>query len=156
MPTSLARCAMLLNQDGVRHHLDREDAALLAVFVTKRYENPRGEHLAVVRIETPDDGRRCRASIARAFPAAADPAAACLAACRLAAETPLVGVEFAADAVRLVVETVVEDGRLTRLQLLTMVDALVAAAEAWHASLPTRGCVYRRASRRGRRIRDAA
>lgn len=144
MPTTLSQCAKLLKQDGIRHHVDHEDGALLAVFVTRAYENPRGEHLAIVRIETPDDGRRCRASIARAFPATGDPAAACLAACRLAAETPLVGVEFDADALRLVVETVVEDGRLTRLQLLTMVDRIVDAAEAWHAAL-------RRTSRRAGR-----
>jgi len=131
MPTSLSRCATLLKQDGIRHHVDHEDAAVLAVFVTRRYANPRGERFAIVRIETPDDGRRCRASIVRAFSAAGDPAAACLAACRLAAETPLVGVECHADALHLVVETVVEDGRLTKLQLFTMVDRLVEAVEAW-------------------------
>lgn len=137
MPTNLSRCAALLKRDGIRHHVDDEDAAVLAVFVTRRYVNPRGERFAVVRIETPDDGRRCRASIARAFCPSGDPAAACLAACRLAAETPLVGVECHADALHLVVETVVEDGRLTKLQLFTMVDRLVEAAEAWQAVMHT-------------------
>ena len=35
----------------------------------------------------------------------------------------------------MVVETVVEDGRLTSLQLLSMVDRLVEAAEAWSVAL---------------------
>jgi hypothetical protein len=57
--------------------------------------------------------------------------------CRLAAETPLVGVEYDAEAasLRIVAETVVEDGELTRLQLLSMIDRVVEAAEAWQAAL---------------------
>ena len=66
-----------------------------------------------------------------------DVAATCLQLCRLAAETPLVAAEFDADFedLRMVVETVVEDGGLTSLQLLSMVDRLVEAAEAWSVAL---------------------
>lgn len=151
MPTSLSLCARLLKQDGIRHHLDEEDGVVLAVFVTRSYENARGEHLAIVRIETPDDGRRCRASIAQAFRAHGDPGVACLAACRLAATTPLVGVEYdaATDSLGLVVETVVEDGRLTKLQIFTMIDRLVETVEAWQTEM-------RVAMRRGTRKRGAA
>ena len=151
MATTLSACATLLARAGIRHHLDAEQQALRAVFVTRDYENPRGEKLAIVQIETPDDGARCRAMIARAFRAADDPAAACFAACRLAADTPLVGVECDADgtALRLVVETVVEDGRLTERQLLAMLDSVVVAAETWHAGL-------RAAAGRGRPPRPRA
>lgn len=144
MPTNLSRCAKLLKQDGIRHHLDHEDDALLALFVTRAYKNPRGEHVAIVRIEAPDDGRRCRASIVRAFPTPADPATACLAACRMAAATPLVGAEFHGDAVWLVTETVVEDARFTKLQLLSMIDRLVEAAETWCPAMRTAGRRRRR------------
>lgn len=137
MPTSLPACAAMLARDGIRHHLDAADAAIRLVFVTRHYENPRGEKLAVVRIETPDDGRRLRASIVRAFPVTADPAAACLALCSMAADAPLVGVEYDAQGedIRLVAETVIEDGRLTRRQLLAVIDELVEAAETWHRNL---------------------
>ncbi len=151
MPTTLTACATLLNQDGIRHHLDARDAAIRLVFVTRHYENPRSEKLAIVRLETPDGGRRLRATIARAFAADADPAAVCLACCRLAADTPLVGVEFdeCGEGLRLVVESVIEDGRLTKGQLLAAIDRLVEAAEAWHVGL-------RAVPRHGRRKRGAA
>lgn len=138
MPITLSACARLLTTHGIRHHLDAEEAAIRLVFVTRHYENPRGEKLAIVRLETPDGGRRLRASIARAF-AAGDPAATCLALCRLAADTPLVGVEYdvGGDGLRLVAETVVEDARLTKEQACAMIDRLVEAAEAWHAALRT-------------------
>ena len=151
MPTSLRACATLLARNGIRHHLDVADAAIRLVFVTRDYENPRGEKLAIVRLETPDAGLRLRASITRAFPVHSDPAATCLALCRLAAESPLVGVEYDAVGrdIRLVVETIVEDSRLTKRQLFATVDGLVAAAEAWHVAL-------RAARRRAGRVRDAA
>ena len=54
--------------------------------------------------------------------------------------------EFDADFedLRMVVETVVEDGTLSSLQLLSMVDRLVEAAEVWSvvlagAEAPSRG-----------------
>ena len=150
MPTTLSDCAKLLMQDGIRHHLDAEEAAIRLVFVTQHYENPRGDKLAIVRLEAPDDGVRIRVSIARAFATDADPATACLALCRLAADTPLVGIEYEThgEGLRLVAETVIEDGRLTKRQLLATIDRLVAAAEAWHVGL--------RAVTRRRRPRGAA
>jgi hypothetical protein len=137
MPMSLSRCATILTQDGVRHHVDPEEAAIRAVFVTRQYRNPRGERLVIVRIETPDGGFRCRASIQRAFAVGPDAATTCLALCRMAADTPLVGIEYdePLEDFRMVIEAVVEDGELTRLQLLSMVDRLVEAAETWHAAL---------------------
>jgi hypothetical protein len=133
MPTSLAACARLLAKLGLRHHVDADDGVIRLVFVTRGYKNLRGEYLAVVGLETPDDGRRVRACICRAFAPGADPARTCLALCRLAAEIPLVAVEFDADQgdLRLVVETAVEDGTLSASQVAAMVDRLVEAAEAW-------------------------
>jgi hypothetical protein len=137
MPMSLSRCATILSQDGVRHHVDTAESAIRAVFVTRHYRNPRGERLAILRIDTPDDGYRCRAMIQRAFAPGPDVAATCLALCQMAADTPLVGIEYdaAEENLRMVIETLVEDGELTRLQLLSMVDRLVEAAEAWHVAL---------------------
>lgn len=137
MPPTLSACVKLLTQDGIRHHLDVEEAAIRLVFVTRHYENPRGEKLAIVRRFEPHDGARLRASIARAFATAADAAATCLALCRLAADTPLVGIEYDThgEGLRLVAETPIEDGRLTKRQLLATIDGVVAAAEAWHVGL---------------------
>ena len=148
MPTSIADCAHLLAEQGLRHHVDCEEAVIRLVFVTRQYRNLRGEKLIVMSIEAPDDGHRVRASITRAFAVGADPAAVCLVACRLAADTPLVAVEFDADFsdLRLVVETAVEDGSLSQIQLVSMIDRLVEAAEAWapimvseYESRPQRG-----------------
>jgi len=141
MPTSIADCAHLLAEQGLRHHVDCEEAVIRLVFVTRQYRNLRGEKLVVMSIEAPDDGRRVRASIARAFTVGADPAAVCLVACRQAADTPLVAVEFDADFddLRLVVETPVDDGSLSQLQLMSMIDRLVEAAEAWAPAM-SGGC----------------
>jgi hypothetical protein len=134
MPTSLAECAQALAAEGVRHHLDVEEQAIRVAFLTRHYRNLRGERLAIVRIEAPDEGHRCRVSIERAFAVGDDAAAACERFCRLAAAMPLVGVEFDADRedLRMVAEMPVEDGALSRLQLLSMIDRIVEAAEAWH------------------------
>lgn len=134
MPTSLSECAQALVAEGVRHHVDVEEQAIRVVFLTSHYRNLRGERLAIVRIEAPDEGHRCRVSLERAFAPGDDPNVTCARYCRLAAAMPLVGVEFDVDRgnVRLVTEMPVEDGSLTRLQLLTMVDRIVEAAEAWH------------------------
>lgn len=151
MPISLSTCARLLTTHGIRHHLDAEQAVIRLVFVTRHYENQRGEKLAIVRLDTPDGGGRLRVSIARAFADGGDPAATCLALCRLAADTPLVSVEYDAgdEGVRLVAETVVEDAKLTKRQVFSAIDRLVEAAEAWHVALQT--------SRQGRgRSRGAA
>jgi hypothetical protein len=137
MAFNLECCAELLSKERVRHHVDVEQAVIRAVFVTRHYKNLRGEKLAIAQITTPDDGRRCRVTLERAFAVGPDAAATCLALCRAAADTPLVGVEFDADCenLRMVIETAVEDGRLTRLQLLAMVDALVEAAEIWQSAV---------------------
>jgi hypothetical protein len=148
MPIDLTTCATMLARDGVRHHVDVTEGVIRTVFVTRHYRNPRGERLAIVHIDTPDDGHRCRAALSRAFPADADPAGTCLALCHLAADTPAVGVEFdAEEGVRLVVETIVEDGRLTPLQLVSMIDRVVAAAEVWSVALGSMAPPVRRDGR---------
>ena len=132
----LSYCAEILSKERVRHHVDVEQNVIRMVFVTRHYRNLRGEKLVIAQISAPDDGRRCRVTIERAFAAGADAAATCLALCRAASDTPLVGVEFDAECenLRLVAETVVEDGVLTRRQLLSMVDSVVEAAEVWQAA----------------------
>lgn len=133
MPTSLAACARLLEKLGLRHHLDADEGVIRLVFVTREYQNPRGEHLAIMGLETLDDGHRVRARISRAFAPGDDPARLCLALCGLAAEVPLVAVEFDADRgdLRLVVEMAVAEGTLAASQVAAMVDRLVEAAESW-------------------------
>ena len=133
MPTSISACARLLEKLGLRHHVDVDEGVIRLVFVTREYQNLRGEHLAVVGLETPDDGRRVRACISRAFAPGNDPARTCLALCRHAADVPLVAVEFDADRadLRLVVETAVEEGSLSASQVAAMIDRIVEAAEAW-------------------------
>ena len=135
MAFSLACCAEILSKQRVRYHVDVEQDVIRVVFVTRHYRNLRGEKLAIAQIALPDDGRRCRVTLERAFAAGSDAAATCLALCRAAAATPLVGVEFDAEweNVRMVIEAAVEDGRLTQLQLLSMVESLVEAAEVWQA-----------------------
>lgn len=148
MPVSLKGCSRLLNLESVRHHVDDDEEAIRIVFVTRSYRNLRGEKLAIVRLETPDDGHRCRASIERAFASGDDIAAKCTRMIRLAADTPLVHAEYDADFenLRMVVETVVEDGSLTQLQLMSMIDRLVEAAEVWHASMSSLGTAGRSAA----------
>lgn len=137
MPLTLLQCKNILAAEGIRHHVDDVEGAIRIVFLTRGYRNLRDENFAVVTLATPDDGRRCRLTIERAFTPGRNAAAACLALCRHAAGTPCVGVEYdaAQKNLRLVTEAVVEDGDLTPLQLLTMVDQLVAAAETAHAAL---------------------
>lgn len=136
MAFSLACCAEILSKGRVRHHVDAEQNVIRMVFVTRHYQNIRGEKLAIAQIAAPDDGRRCRVTIERAFAPGADAAATCLALCRAASDTPLVGIEYDAECenLRMVVEAVVEDGGLTRRQLLSMVDSVVEAAEVWQAA----------------------
>jgi hypothetical protein len=141
MPTSIAACARLLGKLGLRHHVDADESVIWLVIATREYMNLRGERLAVVGLETPDDGRRVRVRISRAFAPGDDPARTCLALCRVAADAPLVAVQFDADRsdLRLVVETAVEDGAISASQVAAMIDRLVEAAEAWAplvASLP--------------------
>lgn len=155
MAFSLECCADVLSEQRLRHHVDREQQVIRLVFVTRSYRNLRGERLLIAQLTTPDQGRRCRIAVERAFAAGPSPESTCLRLCRAAAETPLVGVEFDADFenVRLVTETVVEDGSLTRLQMLAMIDAVVGAAECWQtvltdASRSAPGAVESRSGRR--------
>lgn len=135
MAFSLSCCAEILSKERIRHHVDVEQDVIRVVFVTRHYRNLRGEKLAIAQIAMPDAGRRCRVTLERAFAPGPDAATLCLALCCAAAATPLVGVEFDPDCenVRMVVEAVVEDGGLTRRQLLSMVDSLLGAAEVWQA-----------------------
>ena len=109
MTMNLLQCSSLLAKEAVRHHVDLEQGAIRVVFITRRYVNARGEKLAVVSIEFPDEGCRCRVTLERAFSPGRSAAAACLTLCRLAAETPLVGVEYDAPArsLRIVAEAVI-------------------------------------------------
>lgn len=133
MATSLSKCAAILSRARIRHHVDAEESVIRLVFVTRQYRNLRGEKLLIAMLETPDDGRRCRLAVRRAFAADGDVAATCLEMCRLAADTPLVSVEFDADCedLRMVVETIVEDGELSAGQLMAMIDGVVGAADCW-------------------------
>lgn len=136
--------AAALGAAGVRHHVDAGEDMIRLVFVTQRYRNPRGERLAIVQVSLAEGGVRCRAAIERAFVPAGDAAATCLVLCRVAAEHPIVSVHADAGSgdLALVAEMPVEDGAVTTEQLLALVDAVVAAAEAgqaaveaWHARL---------------------
>ena len=137
MAMTLNDCSEILSQQGLRHHLDAAEGVIRAVFLTRHYHNLRGERLAIVRIDMPDDGHRCRVSIPRAFPSGDDATVTCLNLCQAAADTPLIGIEYdaAGEGLRLVAEAAVGDGSLTPLQLLVMIDSIVAAAEAWHVAL---------------------
>jgi hypothetical protein len=134
MAVSLQRCAEFLAAARIRHHDDVEQGVIRVVRLTREYRNLRDEKLVILQITTPDDGRRCRLTIERAFAVGDDAAATCRELCRAAADTPLVGVEFDADYdnLRMVVEVVVEDGELTQRQLVSMVDTLAETAEIWH------------------------
>lgn len=137
MAVSLNRCAAHLTGAGIRHHHDAEQDVIRVVRLTCEYRNVRDENMVILQITTPDEGRRCRVTIERAFRAGENTASIYRELCRAAADTPLVGVEFDAefDNLRMVVEAVVEDGELTRQQLVAMIDSLAAAAEVWHLVL---------------------
>ena len=133
MSVNVHYLSRLLAEQGLRHHLDQEEGVIRVVQVTRAYRNARGERLLIATIEAPDGGERVHARIGFAFPPGEDPARLCLLACRLAADAPLVGVEFDAerDDLRLVAEMPVVDGTITTRQLLALIDGLVAAAEEW-------------------------
>jgi hypothetical protein len=135
MPWTLRDCASALKQTDLRFNHDETDQVIRLVFVTSSYQNRRGEHLAVVTAAVLDLGQRVRVSIERAIEVDNDPAATCLLACRFAAAMPLVGVEYddEFENLRLVADVPVADGSLTPLQLRTMVERLVDAAELWQA-----------------------
>jgi hypothetical protein len=151
MAMTLNDCSEILSQQGLRHHLDAEEGVIRAVFLTRHYHNLRGERLAIVRIDMPDDGHRCRVSIPRAFMPGDDATTTCLQLCRAAADTPLIGIEYDAhgEGLRLVAEAAIEDGSLTPLQLLAMIDSIVEAAEAWHVAVVGAAAPAARSRRRG-------
>ncbi|MFM7206199.1 MAG: hypothetical protein ACKO4T_05995 [Planctomycetaceae bacterium] len=134
MPAMLVSCARLLATAGIRHHLDHDEGVIRVVFTTRRYRNPRGEHLAIVTLDAAGDGRSCRARIERAFPAGRDPAAACLDLCRLAGEFPGVGFRYDDDSrsISLTAIAFAGGGRITAAQLCGLLDAVVVAAETCH------------------------
>lgn len=137
MAVSLNRCALHLSGAHIPYHHDAEQDVIRVVRLTCEYRNLRDEKMAILQITTPDEGRRCRVTIERAFRASEDTASICRELCRAAADTPLVGVEFDAefDNLRMVVEAVVEDGDLTRQQLMAMIDSLAVAVDVWHVVL---------------------
>lgn len=133
MAVRLEHVSALLRQRGVRHHLDADQGVIRLVFTTQTYRNLRDERMVIVTLSTPQRGRIIRGVIDRAFAVGADAARSCGLFCSLAADTPLVGVEHDrdSDALRMVVESCVEDGRLTARQIVAMIDRLVEAAEVW-------------------------
>lgn len=140
MPTDLTTCSRLLSEAGIRHHVDPDQGVIRVVFVTRHYRNARGERVAVLTLDTPDDGRSCRVRLERAFPAGDDPGAICLTLCRLAADLPGVGFRYddASRSITLALVSVVEDARLTAAQLCGILDRLVLAAEACQRHLGDR------------------
>jgi hypothetical protein len=151
MAMTLNDCAEILSQQGLRHHFDPEEGVIRVVFLTRHYRNLRGERLAIVRIDMPNGSHRCRVSIPRAFALGDDATTTCLQLCRVAADTPLIGIEYDAhgEGLRLVAEAAIEDGSLTPLQLLAMIDSIVEAAEAWHVAVVGAATPARDTRRRG-------
>lgn len=135
MPWTLKDCAETLGRTDLRYHFDEAEQVIRLVFVTSRYRNCRGEHLAVVSVAMPEAEQRLRVSIERVSDIGDGPAATCLAACQFAAAMPLVGVEYDAEFenLRLVSEAVIADGSLTPLQLRTLLDRMVDGVEIWQA-----------------------
>lgn len=125
--------AGLLGQCGMRHHVDAEQGVIRVVFVTETYRNLRDERLAIVTLATSEEGRLVRGTIERAFACGSDAERACAVFCRMAADTPLVGVEYDPDGdnLRMVVESCLEDASATSQQVLAMLGRLVSAAETW-------------------------
>lgn len=151
--------ATLLGACGMRHHADAEQGVIRVVFVTETYRNLRDEQLAIVTLATPEEGRIVRGTIEWAFACGGDAPRACEQFCRMAADTPLVGVEYDPDGdnLRMVVESCLEDAAATSQQVLSMLGRLVSAAEIWFTAarlmdLPA-GTT---ADSRGRREQDAA
>jgi hypothetical protein len=136
MAVRLDDVAAALRQGGLRHHVDADQGVIRVIFVTETYRNLRDERLAIVTLSTPEEGRIVRGTIERAFAAGDDASQVCARLCRMAADTPLVGVEYDRDGdnLRLVVESCVEDARPTSRQVLSMIGRLVEAADVWFAA----------------------
>lgn len=132
MAVRLEDVAALLRHCSVRHHVDAEQGVIRVVFVTEAYRNLRDERLAIVTLATPEQGGTVRGTIERAFATGSDVSRACEQFCRMAADTPLVGVEYDPDGdnLRMVVESSIEDAAASQ-QVLSMLGRLVLAAEIW-------------------------
>jgi hypothetical protein len=140
MAVTVGEFAKLCAAGGLRHHHDAQEGVVRVVLVTKCYVNPRGERLAIVRIEAADAGARCRVVLERAFAGGQRPAATCLAVCQATSDVPFVRIEHdqASRCLRLVAGLPIEDGQVTARQLFALVDGIVAAAEAGHRALAAR------------------
>ena len=152
MGMTIGELSAICGRAGLRHHLDPEELVIRAVLATPRSINARGERLAILRIETPDSGNRCRVVLERVCPVGRSPAGTWLSATRCLADLPFVRLEDdpGSRSLRLVAEMPVEDGAVTIGQLCALCDGVVAAAEAVQAA------VGRHRGRIARSKRDAA
>ena len=137
MGMTIGELAALCERAGLRHHLDPEELVIRVVLVTPRYVNARGEPLAILQIEAPDSGNRCRVVLERVCPVGRTPADTWLAAMRCLGDLPFVRLEddSASRSLRLVADIPVEDGAVTIRQLCVLCDGVVAAAEAVQAAV---------------------
>lgn len=141
MGTTIGELSAICGRAGLRHHLDSDELVICAVLVTPRYLSARGERLAILRIEAPDSGNRCRVALERVCPVGRSPAGTWLAAARCLGDLPFVRLEDdpASQSLRLVAEMPVEDGAVTMRQLCALLDGVVAAAEAVQAAVTRHG-----------------
>ena len=136
MGMTIGELSAICERAGLRHHLDPEELVIRVVLVTPRYVNARGEPLAILQIEAPDSGNRCRVVLERVCPVGRTPADTWLAAMRCLGDLPFVRLEedLASHSLRLVAEMPLEDGAVTMRQLCALCDGIVAAAEAVQAA----------------------
>jgi len=132
MAIDLTELAVLLRVSGIRHHVDVEEGVIRVVWVTRSFENLRGERHAILRIEPTCAGRVCRVTLARVADCGERAAASCERLARVAAHEPLVGVEYdplKAD-LRLAAAAWVEHREFAPTELLAMIRGVIGAAEA--------------------------
>lgn len=141
MAITIGRLSRLLSSGGIRHHVDLDEGVIHVVFVTRCYDNRRGERLAILRVAVAEEGCTCRVSLEQAFAAGKTAAQTCLALCRGCNGAVSVALEedTASRTFRLVAAVPVEDGRLTLRQLGAVLDSVVAAAEAGTEALASVG-----------------
>jgi len=137
MAMTLGELAEQLTTGGLRHHVDAGEQAIRVVFVTRCYVNPRGERLAILRLEATDGGTSFRVTLPRAFAAGSAVASTCLALCEAVMDVPLARIEHdsVSGTLQLTAEMPVEDGVLTARQVFALLDAVVEAAEAGEIAL---------------------
>lgn len=131
MAVTIGQLAKLCARGGLPHHLDDEQGLIRVVIATRDYVNARSERIAIIRLETADDGTRCRAVLERAFATTRRPAATCLAVCEAIGAVPFVRIEHdaASGSLRLVAEMPVEDARVSLRQIGALLDSVIEAAE---------------------------